>query len=136
MDTLYLDTNVILRFLILDKINPKLSEKARELFLKLTNNEVKLYTNILVISEAVYVLEKFYKLEKREIVEKISAIIEKDDLMLVQKDKVYSSLIIYADKNVDFEDAYLYLDALENNVTDIATFDLKHFSRFSGINIK
>ena len=131
----FIDTNVFLRFLIFDKSNPNMSELARKAFLMLKEGKIILYTNVLIIAETVYVLEKYYELSKNEVREKLIPILVYDNLVIDGKEKVLAALTIFYEKNVDFEDAYTYFDMLNSQILKIITFDEKHFKRFDDVEI-
>lgn len=131
----YIDTNVFLRYLVFDEKNQVQSKIAKKLIEQIKAKELPAYTGILVISEIVYVLEKYYEVEKENIESYVSALISMENLNIENKDNLLFALKLYSSKNVDFEDAYTYIDMLEKEIKDIYTFDNKHFSRFDGIKI-
>ena len=131
----FIDTNVFLRFLIFDKSNPNMSELAKKAFLMLKEGKIMLYTNVLIIAEVVYVLEKYYELSKNEVQQKLIPILVHDNLIIDGKEKILASLTIFYEKNVDFEDSYTYFDMLNSHILKIITFDEKHFKRFDDIEI-
>jgi predicted nucleic-acid-binding protein len=51
-------------------------------------------------------------------------------------DMLLQAISWYADKNVDFIDAFSAVWLLAHGVTVVSTFDLKHYSRFEGIRIQ
>ena len=132
---IFIDANIFLRFLVFDEKNPHLSKKSQNIFQKIVDKKITVQTNALIIAEIVYVLEKVYKFTKPEITQKIIPLLSLDHIHILDKEKVIQSLLIYQEKNVDFEDAYSYVDMLEKNIDKIFTFDHKHFSRFEGISI-
>lgn len=134
-EKVYIDTNVILRYLISDPVNPHLSRKSWKIFKDLSENKIKVYTNFLIISEIVYVLEKFYKISKKDIIQKLILLVSPDNFIIDNKEQLVSALIFYEYKNIDFEDAYTYFEMFSKGVIDIFTFDLKHFSKLEGINV-
>ncbi|EKE00482.1 MAG: PilT protein [uncultured bacterium] len=131
----FIDTNVFLRYLVYDKVNPGLSKKAKKVFEGLITGNLTVQTNILVISEIFFVLHKFYGLAVGEVVEKISLLLNLENIIMEDKGKIIAALFLCETKNVDFEDAYLYVDMLSCECSSIYTFDKKHFSRFDDINI-
>ena len=131
----FIDTNVFLRFLIPDKTNPILSKQAKEIFSQISSDKIKVIANHLIISEVVYTLESYYKLTKNEISEKLTILFSNDNILIRKKGLILKSLLVFSEKNVDFEDAYTYLKMKENGIENIFTFDQKHFRRFDDINI-
>ncbi len=131
----YIDTNIFLRFLIFDEINPNLSKKAKSIIKNIRDQKILAKTNVCIVSELVYVLEGYYELAKTDVINKIIPILSLDKLLIDQKALVLSALYVYEDKNVDFEDAYSYVLMKNDLIKEIHTFDKKHFKRFMDINI-
>lgn len=52
---------------------------------------------------------------------------------MIDSDLLLQAMIPYADKNVDFVDAFNAAWMIRNDVNRIFTFDQKHFNRFEGI---
>ena len=95
------DANIVLRYLLND--TDDLSEKASEL---LENNEVFIPNE--VIAEIVYVLEKVYKLENKEISSALLNLFEYSNLKVSDLDMLNEALKIYAERKLDFVDTLLY----------------------------
>lgn len=132
---IFIDANIFLRFFIFDKTNPKLSNNSKKIFKRIEENKVEVYTNVLIIAEIVYVLEKYYSLSKADVAEKIHAVLSYDGVKIDHKDFMISALFLHSEKNIDFEDAYSYFDMLNHGIEKIFSFDKKHFSRLKGVNI-
>jgi len=131
----HIDTNIFLRFLVLDQTNPQLSQKAKSIIDQIQNGLISVQTNICIISELVYVLEEYYNLTKSEVVKKTLPLISLEHLYLTQKPLVIAALYTYQDLNVDFEDAYTYQLMKETQEKKVYTFDKKHFYKFPDIEI-
>ena len=54
---------------------------------------------------------------------------------LAESEILLQAIMWYADKNVDFIDAYNAAWMSKHGIDTISTFDRKHFARFEGINI-
>jgi len=138
---IYIDTNIFLRFLIFDEVNPALSKKAKVIVQNIKNgkdsfgDELVAKTNVCVVSELVYVLEGYYELSKEEVIGKIIPLLSLEKLHIYQKALVLSALYIYKEKNVDFEDALSYVLMKDESIKQVYTFDKKHFKRFEGIEV-
>jgi predicted nucleic-acid-binding protein len=131
----YIDTNVFLRFLIKDKTNPNLSLKSKAIFTLLKDKKITLQTNVLVVAEIVYVLEKYYELSKDRVRELLLPLLSLSYLLIKDKEAILSALNLFAEKNVDYEDAYTYFDMANEDISDILTFDDKHFKRLDDIKV-
>jgi len=132
---IFIDTNVFLRFLIVDEKTPQSSIKAKEIFSLLQNRKVLLQTNTLIVAEIVYVLESYYELPKLDIKELLLPILSLPNLIIKDKPIVLAALSLFVEKNIDFEDAYTYFDMLNEEISKIVTFDEKHFSRLENISV-
>lgn len=100
-----LDTNIIIRFLVGD--NEKHLAKSTEYFeqIELGSMEVEILSDVLM--EAFFVLTKFYKLPKIEVISDLKTILSFEGV--VNKDKVilFETLSIIENKNIDFVDALI-----------------------------
>ena len=100
-----LDTNIIIRFLVGD--NEEHLAKSTEYFeqIELGSMEVEILSDVLM--EAFFVLTKFYKLPKIEVISDIKTILSFEGV--VNKDKVilFEALSIIENKNIDFVDALI-----------------------------
>jgi predicted nucleic acid-binding protein len=126
----WLDTNVVLRFLIRD--HEKYFLAARNLFAKAEKGELSFLIHPLTVAELVWTLESFYEYEKKEIVNTLLGFIEAKGIEVLEKEITRKALLDYADKNVDYIDAYLAAYASQIGPQTIFTLDKKHFSRLEG----
>ena len=131
MQTIYVDTNVFLRFILWDI--PDQSAEAEVLFQSAVEKENRLHTSELVIAEIVWTLESFYKKAKQEIADLIRGILNTPNLSVANADLIVGALDEYIQKNVDFIDAYSAAYMRKNNIFQIKTFDEKHFKRFTDL---
>ncbi len=97
----YIDTNVILRYLLYD--DPRLSPEAKA---RLENLEEK-HTGIEVVAELVYVLSGVYKVPRIEIGQTLAMLFSPDVWKLEKKDVVLRAIKLYGTSSIDFVDAYL-----------------------------
>lgn len=132
-EILFVDTNVFLRFLTAD--DPVKAKKAKELFERAVNGKVTLQTSLMVIAEIIWTLESFYKLDRREIAAKVEKILNTPHLECPETDLIFQALDFYAEKNVDFIDAYHAFLLRERGFLQIVTFDRKHFKRVDWLEI-
>lgn len=133
-EVLFVDTNVFLRFLTAD--DPVKAKKAKELFERAINGEVTLRTSLLVIAEIIWTLESFYKLDRHDIAAKAEKILNTPQLECPEADLIFQALDFYAEKNVDFIDAFHAFLLREQGFTQIVTFDRKHFKRVDWLEIR
>lgn len=126
---LILDTNIIIRFLGND--HPEHSPKARNLFKRMTNNELTLILDPIVVAECVYVLSgKYYGYSREEISDWMTKLIEFCEVD--NKEVLLTAMTNFANYKVDFADAYLASKS-EHLGEQVATFNTKDFEKM-GVN--
>jgi predicted nucleic acid-binding protein len=137
MKETYLDTNVFMRFFIDDFASKSQKQKIKSLYKKIIDKKKVVRTNILVLAETCYVMKRQYKYQNAKIAEKLLPLLTKcSNIKLEEKKEAIKALRIYSEKNIDFEDAYIYTDMLSRNIDSIYTFDKKHFNKLKGVKIK
>ena len=114
---LYLDTNVILRYLLED--SDKFTNRSKDF---IENNDV--YIKNEVLSEVVYVLNKTYKVPKNMVRVTLEEFLLNTNVHVDSKEVITLSLKIFEANNIDFVDGLLcaYNKILKYN---IASFDKK-----------
>ena len=130
---LFVDTNVFLRFLTAD--DQAKAKRAEVLFKRALEGRVRLTTSLLVIAELVWTLESFYGLEKSDIAEKVLTILNTPSLTCPEAHLIQPALDVYVHQNIDFIDAYHAFYLKDEGVRQIVTFDRKHFSRVTWLEI-
>lgn len=133
-DPIFVDTNVFLRFFVRD-VEP-FYQKAKELFEKAENGEMKLETSDLVIAEIVWVLESYYEFSKTEIKEVVDTILETKNIKITNCLRVKEAVDLYCSGKMDFIDAYNIAYIKVRNFKKVATFDVKHFKNVEGITLE
>jgi predicted nucleic-acid-binding protein len=110
-----LDANYILRFLLKD--NLEMYEISKECIV----NEICIIQNE-VLAEVVFVLLKFYQVEKPDIVKSLTDVLKYDNIVMEDKNSIVESLNIFKNKNLYFVDCIL---CAKSNKYTIKTFDKK-----------
>ena len=113
-----LDANVLLRFLL----NDIPSQVARIKLLLREAADNSLVIPDVVITEMVFVMQKYYSLEKADIVEKISLILDFPKFKTNRK-VIATALDFYLQKNFSFTDAYLCALVKTGQNSPLYTFD-------------
>jgi predicted nucleic-acid-binding protein len=131
IDRVFADTNLFLRYLT-DDI-PEQAEAVEQLLRDAEEGRVKLVTSLLVIAEIVWTLESYYKLSKEEIQRKVLATLNTPGLEVENSEVILPAILWYAEKNIDFIDAYNAAWCIQRGVISAYTFDRKHFSRIEGL---
>lgn len=100
-----LDTNIIIRFLVGD--NEEHLEKSTQYFEQIEQGSIEVEILSDVLMEAFFVLTKFYKVPKVEVISDLKTILSFEGV--VNKDKVilFEALSIIENKNIDFVDALI-----------------------------
>ncbi len=96
---LFLDTNIFLRFIVLE--NQRSYNETKAIFLLFKDGVFRPYTSNIVISELIYVLTKIYKQSKYKTIKKISTILRIRNLVLIEKTDTKTALELY--KNLDIK---------------------------------
>jgi len=113
---IYIDTNIILRYLLDDHI--ELSAKAKTII----ENDSDLFICDGVFAEIVYVLSKVYNVEHEIIQQTLSAFLNKSNIFVSDKNIINKSLEIYAKHGIDYIDsllcAYNHVKGIEVNTFD------------------
>lgn len=130
-DPIFVDTNVFLRFFVRDV--ESLYAKAKELFEKTEEGELKLETTDIVIAEIVWVLESYYDFSRSEIKVVIETILETKNLKVANHSRVKEAIDFYSSGKMDFIDAYNIAYIKAKDFKKVATFDVKHFKNIEGV---
>ena len=132
MEYAFLDTNVILRYLLRD--DELKAQHCLELLEKAERREINLRTTDLVIAEVVWVLESpaTYNLPRDRIRDLLLPVIFLPGLRLPGK-KLYRQIFeLYVDQNIDFIDAYTAIHMEKRGLSQIYSYD-SDFDRIAGI---
>lgn len=98
---IYIDTNVILHYLLDD--DPKLSREAKVRLETLKEKR----TGIEVAAELVYVLAGVYRIPRKEIADILLSLFSHNSWKIFQKDAVLGAIRLYGISSIDFIDAWL-----------------------------
>lgn len=127
---IFLDANVILRFVLDD--NLALSPKAKAIFEVINQGKTKVFISSMAAFEVIFTLERTHNLPKSEIRQKFLEIIKPENVNVDRQDIIEEALDFYEEKNVSFADAYQAALMFKKKVKKIYSFD-KHFDRFPKI---
>ena len=133
-ERVFADTNLFLRYLTNDV--PTQADAVEQLLHRASAGEIVLVVNSLVIAEIVWTLESYYGLARDSVKSKILAILNTPGLEAPEVDLLLQAISWYADKSVDFVDAFNTSWLLSQGLTAAYTFDHQHFSRFEGIKVQ
>ena len=133
VELVFADTNLFLRYLTNDV--PAQAEAVETILQHAARGEISLVSTGLVMAEIVWTLESFYKQPRKRISDMLLAILNTPGLEVVDGDLVGQAAVWFADKNVDFIDAYNAAWMSRESVTTVCTFDRRHFERFGGLKV-
>ena len=114
-----IDTNIILRFLLGD--HPELSPKATAFISEVGNGTIKAEILDVVTAECVYVMEKFYRIPREKISEKLSKIFNFSGIVNSNRSELLQALLKFETSNVDIVDCILA--AMSSSARVVVSFD-------------
>ena len=130
--SVFVDANVFLRYLTNDVLE---QAAAVEVLLgRAAQGDVRLVTSVLVVAEVVWTLGSFYKRSKSQVRDAVLALCHTPGLDVEDADALVQAAVWHADLNVDFADAVHAAWMRARGYATVATFNLKHFRRFDGLN--
>jgi uncharacterized protein len=122
MKPIIIDANAFLRFLLNDIPTQK------EEFKRLTESTKKsgkiLIVPQIVIFEINFILDKYYKTPKEDIIEKIESLLSASYFKVQNKDIFKNAISIYKKENISLEDSFILCYARELG-GELFTFDKK-----------
>lgn len=130
-ERLFVDANLFIRYLTNDV--PAQADAVERLLRRAEAGEVTLVTNAMVIAEIIWTLESFYEQRPGDIRNSVWAMLNTRGLDVAEGAMVGTAADAYAEKNVDFIDAYNAEWMKQHGITTICTFDRRHFTRLEGI---
>lgn len=115
MIEVFVDTNIILRFLAKD--NPDFFQKSECFFGQVRDNKKKGLISLLVVQEVVWVLEHYYKMKRVEFTNDLLQLLSLESIEIydARKDDLFELLRVFAESKLDFVDIYLHLEAKRTN---------------------
>lgn len=123
-----IDTNVILRYLLGD--HQRFSPRAKKFMQDVATGTRKAEIPSVVIVECIYVMEKYYKIAKSEIVDALNRILNFKGIVNPDRSEILSALIKFDETNIDIVDCILAAQSTPNRV--IVSFD-KDFSKLKAV---
>lgn len=100
-----IDTNIIIRFLIGD--NDEHLAVSSEYFRQIENGEIQAKILSEVLMETYFVLTKFYKIDKAEVLQDLKTILCLEGVVNKDKAILIETLNIIEHKHIDFVDALI-----------------------------
>ena len=100
-----IDSNVILRYLLDD--HERFSPKAKKMMEDVSEAVVHAEIPDIVIVECIYVLEKFYKVPRVDVADKLSALLNFKGIANPDRHQILKALMYYKETGVDIVDCLL-----------------------------
>lgn len=116
-----IDTNVLLRFFVGD--DKQQQQQASSWFSQAQKGKRKLVIKSLVVAETCFVLESFYKKQRKEIAD-VFGVFLAQSWLVVEERNILLLLWAWYKKGFHFVDSYL-LSWAKNNNSSIISFDRK-----------
>ncbi len=120
-----LDTNVIVRYLTLD--DPDQGPRAKAIFDGLTEDEPGFIATV-VCAETQWVLTRSYKLTTDDVVERLTALSQSDEIR-AEDPAAVTSAASAARQGADFADALIAAAATRAGCNEVVTFDKRASSK-------
>jgi len=126
MTRLWVDANIVLRFLT--GAPEVLPQRSARLMAMAERGEVTLFIAPLVLAEIIGVLRSFYHYPMTKIANIMLSLISAQGVDVDQQDLLIQAIELARDRNVDFIDAYLAVQAAKQG-EKVCTFDENDFKR-------
>ena len=118
-----IDTNVLVRFLVQD--DDTQFEKARRLIKREVSAGRRVFVNQLMLLETEWVLRSRYSVQKTQIIEAISALLDADDFQFEDEPSIEEALFIWKESTADFADCLIGAKNRRLGCRATASFDTK-----------
>jgi predicted nucleic acid-binding protein len=129
MKSVYLDTNVLVRF-VTGEPEPQAREVAK--FISAAESgKMKFCVLPMVLAEAVYVLNGFYQHPRAKVSTALSHLITCPGFQSPEQDRMILALQLFTETKIDFADCYLAAISKIDGTT-IASFD-RDFDKIQGV---
>jgi len=121
METVFVDTNIFLRYLIKD--HDTQAQKSARIIEALESEKMVGYTSKLVIAEVVFVLRAYYDIARSDVAESIDALLAIEGLDVEDGEVMSEAVQIYRQTNIEFIDCYNAAMARARGLQQVASFD-------------
>jgi predicted nucleic-acid-binding protein len=122
-----LDTNVLIRFLTVDK--SKKYKKMYAFFETLERGETRVELKLIVLFQVIFVLKSFYKVPKEAISTEMLELLKYKGITIREKKIVKRTLELWHEKNVEIVDCYL-IACLETDSQNLLYSYDRDFDKF------
>jgi predicted nucleic-acid-binding protein len=116
-----IDANVILRFLLDEP--PDQAERCQALFARLQAGEEQVYLPEVALSDVVWTLQSFYHWPRERIARFAHDVLSVAGIRMARQSMIRHALHIYVEHRIDFSDALIAAEMIEEDYTEIYSFD-------------
>ena len=120
MTPVWVDTNILLRFLTNAPVEQ--ARRARELMRRAAQREITLIVPVVVLAEIVWVMRSVYGHPPKTVADALRSLVAAEGVAVENDEVVFDALDLFAERTVDFADAYLVASAARRGEA-VATFD-------------
>ena len=124
MKRIFLDSNILLRYLLGDAEAPKIK--------KILNGEDILVVSDIVVAEVIWTLGRFYKWPKEKITQFLFVLLKGKNIEF-NENIIFPVLSTFLKYNIRYTDAYISVVMKQSKVKDIYSFD-RDFDKIQGVN--
>jgi predicted nucleic-acid-binding protein len=128
---IFVDTNYIFRYLLRDVNEQNLL--VEKIFIEAFENNVRVISSTVVFFEIQFVLKKYYKKNKQEVIAFLMQILTLTFIGFEDRQILKESIVLFEKTNLDLEDCYNIYYAKSRGVTSgsFKTFDKKLEKEFN-----
>ena len=130
MEPRFLDTNILLRYLVRDNEDQAL--RAFALLVRVERGQELVETSSLDVFEVIFSLHRRYRMPRRQIRDLVMPIIVLNGFQLEDKHLFERALNLFIERNADFADAYNVAVMEERGIDELYSWDAD-FDRFPGV---
>jgi predicted nucleic acid-binding protein len=127
MDTVFVDSNVFLRYITRDDQGQ--TDRAKKLFKQAHSGEISLVTGPPVLFEIAWTLKIRYKQPPHRVLDFLESLVTTPWISMPDKDLALEAVRLAKNTEQDFADAYIHASACKSGAIGIATFNRKHFEK-------
>ena len=124
MKRIFLDSNILLRYLLGDTEAPKVK--------KILKGKNTLVVPDIVVAEVVWTLGRFYKWSKEKIAQFLFVLLKGKNIEF-NENIIFPALSTYLKYNVTYTDAYISIVMKQVKIKDIYSYD-RDFDKIQGVN--
>ncbi len=119
-NTILIDTNILLRFLLQD--HSQHFAYTKSLFHKAALGKIKIYLDEVIVAEAIWVLTTHYDTDKLEAAQKLTKFINQHWVKNPRKKVILKALLLYSSTNLSYVDCWV-LTVSKHQKLKLETFD-------------